>query len=389
MVARLAKARLAMRAPKEKSTARMDDTNRAICYVHRHPGPGIKKTPYKILATLLKKSDGQAPSQGSMSEAAARYTSTKEQRGRKKGWQKTTKKENRAIIKKFHTLRPPGCGIDSRDLHKGLKKKLRQKISRRTVINRLADKGYTAQVKLTKHDPSKALCLRRVKFAKPYKFWTKAMWKAAVQAVGDIKIFTYYPEKIYAKFKRLRSTWTYMNEKERHQAAFQRPKRWFPKSEWKLTKPQKIFGMTTSNGQMLAFLIPSPFDASVWAKLVRTKVAPFLRRSFPSRASFKILLDSEQIFHAPIAKEAYRECNIEILAGWPKYSPELNPQENVWPLAETALRKKEGDGGETFEEFQQLALAAVREYVGAKNLVGGMVSRIKECLDSNGAYMSQ
>ena len=54
----------------------------------------------------------------------------------------------------------------------------------------------------------------------------------------------------------------------------------------------------------------------------------------------------------------------------------------MWPLAEKALRKKEGDGGETFEEFQQLALTSVREYVGAKNLVGGMVSRIKQCLDS-------
>ena len=46
-----------------------------------------------------------------------------------------------------------------------------------------------------------------------------------------------------------------MTAAERYKAQFQRPKKWFHKDEWKLTKQQKIFGMTPSNGKILAFKI--------------------------------------------------------------------------------------------------------------------------------------
>ena len=376
---------------KKKPIARMDLRNRALCYAYRNPAPGQEKVKFRdiIELKLVVKTDGTVPQAGAIADAAKSFHEEKQKRGRKKGWQKTTKAENKKILDKFKELRPPGCGIDSREVHKNLPTNLRAKITRRLVVRRLADKGYTAQKKLTKNDPSKTLCKRRLKFSEKYRGWTKAQWNAEVQGVGDIKQFTYYPKKLYSKFKRLRASWTYMSQKERYQTAFLRPKKWFPKKEWKLTKPQKVFGMTTSTGKCLAFLIPSPFDGAVWGRLVRTKVGPFLRRSFPNRASFKILLDSEKILHAAEAKAAYRDWNIEILAGWPKYSPELNPQENVWPKAEKALREKEGDGGESFEQFQQWALQSVREYVGAKNLVGGMVNRIEECIATKGSFISK
>ena len=118
-------------------------------------------------------------------------------------------------------------------------------------------------------------------------------------------------------------------------------------------------------------------------------MGPFLKRTFPNRVSFKILLDSEKILHAPESKEAYRAMGIEVLAGWPKYSPELNPQENVWPKAENALRDKEGNGGHSFERFQQFALDSVKEYVGAKNLIGGMVNRVQERIATKGSFISK
>ena len=80
---------------------------------------------------------------------------------------------------------------------------------------------------------------------------------------------------------------------------------------------------------------------------------------------------------------------VMVLAGWPKYSPELNPQENVWPKAENALRDKEGNGGHSFERFQQFALDSVKEYVGAKNLIGGMVNRVQECIATKGSFISK
>ena len=77
------------------------------------------------------------------------------------------------------------------------------------------------------------------------------------------------------------------------------------------------------------------------------------------------------------------------MPGWPKYSPELNPQENVWPRSEIALRHKEGPKGTTFENFKKLAVEAVEEYKGAKNLIGGMVERIEQCVTSKGTFINK
>ena len=60
-------------------------------------------------------------------------------------------------MKKFKHLRPPGHGIDSRRLHRALPVAVRRKISRRAVIRRLADKGFTPKTKSRKSDPEVAL----------------------------------------------------------------------------------------------------------------------------------------------------------------------------------------------------------------------------------------
>ena len=323
-----------------------------------------------------------------MAEAAAASMDDKAKRGRKKGWRKTTKAEDKIVLATFKKNRPPGCGIDSREVKSKPPRNLQAKISRRLIIRRLAAKGFKAQKKLCKNDVSGASAKRRMNFATKYRGRTKAMWNEEVQAVGDFKIFTHYPKKLYKRFRRLRASWTYMTKKERHQAAFLRPKKWFPQKEWKLTKQLKVFAMTTSTGKILAFPIPSPFDGEVWQTLVKRKVVPFLQRSFPNRATFKLLIDSEKILHSPPAKQAYRECGIEIFAGWPKCSSEPNPQENVWPESEITLRAKEGPaGGKTFEQLQQLVLESIKEYKRAKNLIGGIVSRVEQCPDTKGIFM--
>ena len=59
-------------------------------------------------------------------------------------------------------------------------------------------------------------------FAKSHEGKTVNQWKAAVQAVGDLKEFTYYPSDLRAKFLQLRAPWTYMTEAEKKKPAFQR-----------------------------------------------------------------------------------------------------------------------------------------------------------------------
>ena len=370
------------------TTAQMDEANRAICYALRNPPAGTKRSSLKAIAGHVVKTDGTHPSIGGVLAAARQFKEEKAKRGRTKGDKKTTAAEDREILKKFKFLRPPGHGIDSRRLHRALPVPLRRKISRRTVIRRLADKGIKPRPKIQKSDHDVALCKRRVDFARRYQHKTEAAWSRDLQAVADIKEFTFYPPDLKPRFKRLRSRWTYMTKKEQHEPAFQRPKRWFKKKDWKRTKKQHVFGFTTSTGQKLAFLVPQPWSTEQWAVELRNRVGPFLRSCFPGRRRFQVLLDGERLLHGPEARSAMAEFGITVLPGWPSYSPDLNPQENVWSWAEDRLRDIELDS-DTFGQFQVKVMMAVSEYpieAGVK-LVPCMGKRLGEVIEKGGAAL--
>ena len=373
-----------------RSTAQMDFANRAMCYALRNPPPGTKKSSFKQIAETVVKTDGTHPTMEAVRVAAVQFAVEKAKRGRKEGYKKTTAKEDRTIMKKFRHLRPPGHGIDSRRLHRALPAKVRRNISRRTVIRRLADKGFTPQKKTTKGDPDVALARRRVDFARRYAERTGADWIRELQAVGDMKDFTFYPPDLKPRHKQLHARWTYMTKEEKYLPAFTRPKRWFKTSDYKRTIKQKVFGFTTSNGEKLAFLVPVPWSTEKWAEEVKSRLAPFLRKVFPGRRTFEILLDGEQLLHGPAAKAAMAECGITVLQGWPSYSPDLNPQENVWSWAEDRLRDTETDT-DSFGQFQMKALRAVCDYptASAAKLVPGMAKRLQEVIELKGAMLKR
>ena len=209
-----------------------------------------------------------------------------------------------------------------------------------------------------------------------------------MQAVGDTKEFTFYPPELKPRFRRLRQRWTYMTKEEQHQSAFMRPKRWFKASEYRKTIKQHVFGFTTSAGQKLAFLVPKPWSTEQWAVEVRNRLAPFLRSAFPGRRSFQFLLDGEAFLHGPEAKTAMAEAGITVLPGWPSYSPDLNPQENVWGWAEERLRDIEVDT-DTFGHFQIKVMRAVEAYpfeAGVK-LIPAIGKRLKEVIEKQGAAL--
>jgi hypothetical protein len=373
-------------AMKKASTAKMDLANKAICYAMRNPPKGHPKMPYNKIKDLVFKTDGSKPKISAMSEAALNFKVQKGQRGRPEGRNKTTKEEDKVLMATFHKVRPPGHGVSSRIVHQALPHQIKKKISKRTCRRRLADKGYKPSRKLSKSDPGVQGLIRRLKFGRFYEEWTAPTWKSKLQGVADVKEFTFYPTELHDKFTRFRAPWTYMTKAEKKLPAFQRPKRWFPKSEYQKVKKQKVFGLTTSNGKSLAFLVPSPWNAEVWAGLVHSKVAPFLKRSFPTLTSYQILLDGEKIFYAPAAKKAFKEKNITILPHWPKYSPDLNPQENVWSWAEPRLRELE-TSRTSFTAWQQKCLEAVKEYPASDKLVGAMAKRVKLLIDKKGIML--
>lgn len=201
------------------------------------------------------------------------------------------------------------------------------------------------------------------------------------------KDFTWYPHDMREKFSRVRAPWTYMTDAERKLPAFQRPKKWFPKKDWARVKKVKVFGMTTSNGKKLCIPVPLPWDAAAWADVVTHKVAPFLRRSFPRRSRFQILLDGESVLHAPGPKRAMEAAGITVLPNWPKYSPDLNPQENVWAWAEERLREIERPH-DTFQQFKERVITAVEAYPHG-GLIASMAGRIKTLLARGGANVGK
>jgi hypothetical protein len=370
----------------------MDEATRAMCYALRNPGPGKSPTKLKDIRKMVFKKDGRTrPTLAAIALAARNFKEEKFKRGRKQGQRLTSKDEDRKILNTFKKLRPPGHGIDSNVLKKALPKKLRTKVSRRTIIRRLAEKGYYPKKKRSKTDLGEVRMKKRVAFCKRYEGKNAAQWKSFLQGVGDFKEFTWYPKELRPKFYKLRSSWTYMSKKERSQPAFQRPKRWFKKEEWKKTKKVKVFGLTTSTGKQLCFEVPhgkNQFDAAKWAGFLRSKVAPFLKKTFPGKASFQLLLDGESILHAPEAKRAMKEHGIATLPDWPAYSPELNPQEHVWSRAEPELRESEADD-ESFEQWKKKVIKAVGQYPSAEKLVASMARRCKDCLARKGAMLDE
>ena len=136
------------------------------------------------------------------------------------------------------------------------------------------------------------------------------------------------------------------------------------------------------------FQVPSPWSSEQWAVAIKKKVQPFLRKSFPSASSFQILLDGEPLLHASPAKKALKAASISILPGWPKYSPDLNPQEHVWAWAEPHLRTLE-TGRDSFKAWQPKVLKAVMAYPSADKLVPSMARRCQSILAKTGAMLDE
>ena len=248
----------------------------------------------------------------------------------------------------------------------------------------MGEKGLHAEEKLDRNDHGPMTRSKRLVIATKFLNKIAAEWTREVQAVGDWSEFTWYPKILQPRFQQLRAKWTYMTKKEKTQAAFLRPKRWFKRSEYKKTKKQRVFGFTTSNGKSFNFLIPKPWSTELWAEDIKNKVVPFLRNAFPRRRSFTVFIDGEALLHGPAAKGAMAARGISIFTGWPGYSLDMNPQENVWGWAERELRRLENDD-DPFEEWVKKIVKACSAYPASKALVASMANRMRAIYDSDGS----
>ena len=128
--------------------AQMSDAVRAQCYAMRFPPKGGVKMGYNDIAKVVKKKDGTHPTESSVREVVKTFTTKgKKKAGRPKGSFTTSKEEDKHFMTAFHKVRPPGAGVTARKVHKALPTKLKKKIGKRTIIRRLAKKGYCPKTK--------------------------------------------------------------------------------------------------------------------------------------------------------------------------------------------------------------------------------------------------
>ena len=78
---------------------------------------------------------------------------------------------------------------------------------------------------------------------------------------------------------------------------------------------------------------------------------------------------------------AFAEFGIEVLSNWPAYSPDLNPEENIWPWVLRQLRNRE----HYTTSFEAKVLSLVRAFPGKEKLVGSMTARLQQCMARKGA----
>ena len=111
--------------------------------------------------------------------------------GRKDGRKASSYLISAARFGRFHKVRPPGHGVVARTIHSKLPRAVKQKIGKRTVQRRLADKGYVPDKKSSKTDHGTQWMAKRLAFAKEHEDKSASRWKSYLHACFDLKEFTY------------------------------------------------------------------------------------------------------------------------------------------------------------------------------------------------------
>ena len=148
-------------------------------------------------------------------------------------------------------------------------------------------------------------------------------------------------------------------------------------------RKSKVFGLTLSNGKHFVWLVKSSFSGTDFAKLVRTHIGTTLREAFPDNTRTCFLLDGEKLLHTPEAKAALRDVGIQLLAYWPPHSPDLSPQENMWPWLGDKLRSTEKPS-DTYTVLKGKLRTLAKQFPDSATLILGMHKRVAECLERKG-----
>ena len=85
----------------------MDAKSRALCLFYRNPPNGAKKLTYTEIAEIFRNEDGEHPTGGAVRQCVLKFHEPKAKRGRKSGYRKKSKVEDKLVLQTFRRLRPP------------------------------------------------------------------------------------------------------------------------------------------------------------------------------------------------------------------------------------------------------------------------------------------
>ena len=142
--------------------------------------------------------------------------------------------------------------------------------------------------------------------------------------------------------------------------------------------------MALANRKQLLCHVDHRFTSQDFVRLVKARIGPFVRSAYPNQAKLRILFDGEPLLHTREAKAALAEFGIIALPGWPAHSPDLNPQENVWPWLGNALRAQERKT-DSFVVFRARLTRLAAKYPSPERLIASMPDRVAACLAKAGA----
>jgi len=314
----------------------MSPKMRATCY---GLWKGKKKFKLHEIQKVVKKKDGSKPTLPGIYYAATRFTAPSKRMGRPVGSTKTTAAQDCKIVSVMKELRKKTGGNGYHAVWRALPAALRRKVSPDLVRNHLRDRGYNYEDKVEHVEATRPQQKVRMQFGRRYASLTGEDWCDHLQGAGDLKDFTYYPPKLAPRFRKYRSKKAIMSRSERKKKMFVRPKRWFSRKEYNLTKKVKVFMCISPSGDTFSTCVTRPFTGEAFATMVRTQFGPWLRRVYGRRDQYLVLLDGEKVFGAPAAKRALSDNKIKLMRPWPPHSPDLNPIENAWALTEKSVRE--------------------------------------------------